>query len=418
MKRITLTVVFACFFVLGFSQKKELKSIKKQVYKKAFAEAKTNLASIENLIANAELKYQTQYQFLLGQTLNGLNDFQGAAKAFKALEKLEFDNGVSKYSSELSSIYKQMTGDLVNSAIEDNKSKNFERSYEKLYLAYELDKVNNQDYLYYAASSAVNGEFYDEALSFYLKLKELNYTGIIKKYYVTEKDTQVESEVSKQEYDLYKKSKSYTNFREADSESRLPEIVKNIALIYVQQGRVEEAIDAISDARSENPKDLGLLLTEADLYIKLDDKVKFAELMEEAIEQDPENPVLYFNLGVINFGQGNNDVARAYFEKSLELDPTYKASYLNLVSLILDGENELIDEMNSLGNSRADNLKYDKLLAQREALYREAVPYLEKSLGIDERDVEVLRTLKNIYGTLGETEKFREVKSKLDALEQ
>lgn len=417
MKRITLSVVFACFFVFGFSQKKELKSIKKQVYKKSFAEAKSNLKAIENLVANAEVKYQTHYQFLLGQTLNGLKDFQGAAKAFKELEKLESDNDQSKYSSQLAPIYQQMTGDLVNSAIEDNKSKDFESSYNKLYLAYELDKVNNQDYLYYAASSAVNGEFYEKALGFYLVLKELNYTGIEKKYYVTDKESQVESEVSKQEFDLYKKSKSYTNFREADTDSRLPEIVKNIALIYVQQGRVEEAIDAISDARAENPKDLGLLLTEADLYIKLDDKVKFAELMEEAIEQDPNNPVLYFNLGVINSGQGNTQKARDYYEKSLELDPTYKASYLNLVTLILDGEKELVDKMNSLGNSRADNLKYDKLLAQREALYREAVPYLEKSLGVDEKDIEVLRTLKNIYGTLGETEKFRETKAKLEALE-
>jgi len=100
------------------------------------------------------------------------------------------------------------------------------------------------------------------------------------------------------------------------------------------------------------------------------------------------------------------------------LDPSYRASYLNLVSLILDGEKELVDEMNSLGNSRADNLKYDQLLLKREGLYREVVPYLEKSLGIDGDDVEVLNTLKNIYGTLGETERFREIKAKIEALEQ
>ena len=55
---------------------------------------------------------------------------------------------------------------------------------------------------------------------------------------------------------------------------------------------------------------------------------------------------------------------------------------------------------------------------KREGLYREVVPYLEKSLGIDGDDVEVLNTLKNIYGTLGETERFREIKAKIEALEQ
>lgn len=417
MKQIVISLVFASFFMFGFSQKKELKSIKKMVSKKAFSEAKSNLESIEGLVANAEAKYQTQYQFLLGNTLNGLKDYEGAVAAFRTLESLESSNGLSKYSSELPAIYQQLTADLVNSAIEDNKTKNYESSFKKLFLSYELDKVNNQDYLYYAASSAINGEFYQEALGFYLTLKKNNYTGITKEYYVTDKESGEESLVSKQEFDLYKKSKTHTNFREADSESRLPEIVKNIALIYVQQGEVEHAIEAISEARAKNPKDLGLLLTEADLYIKLDDKEKFAELMKEAIEQDPSNPILYFNLGVINAGQGNHEDARKYYEKSIELDPAYKASYLNLVSLILDGEKELVDEMNSLGNSRADNIKYDKLLLKREGLYREVVPYLEKSLGIDAKDTEVLNMLKNIYGTLGETEKFREIKAKIEALE-
>lgn len=418
MKRIVISLVFASFFMFGFSQKKELRSISKMVSENAFSEAKSSLESIEGLVANSEVKYQTQYQFLLGNTLSGLKDYQGALAAYKALESLESSSGLSKYAKELPAIYEQLTADLVNSAIEDNKTKNYESSFKKLFLSYEINKENNQDYLYYAASSAINGEFYQEALGFYLTLKEQNYTGITKEYYVTDKESGEESLVSKQEFDLYKKSKSYTNFREADTESRLPEIVKNIALIYVQQGKVEEAIEAISDARAANPKDLGLILTEADLYIKLDDKEKFAELMVEAIDQDPTNPVLYFNLGVINSGQGNAQAAREYYEKSIELDPSYRASYLNLVTLILDGEKELVDEMNSLGNSRADNLKYDQLLLKREGLYREVVPYLEKSLGIDGDDVEVLNTLKNIYGTLGETERFREIKAKIEALEQ
>ena len=82
-------------------------------------------------------------------------------------------------------------------------------------------------------------------------------------------------------------------------ESELPEIVKNIALIYVQLGENEKAISAIQDARKINPDDVNLILNEADLYIRLGDRNKFKELMEQAIEKDPNNAVLYYNLGVI-----------------------------------------------------------------------------------------------------------------------
>ena len=74
--------------------------------------------------------------------------------------------------------------------------------------------------------------------------------------------------------------------------------------------------------------------------------------------------------------------------------------------------------MNSLGTSRADNARYDELKQKREDLYRSAIPYLEKLLAIDAKDVDALKTLMNIYGTLGENEKFKEVKAKIAEVEQ
>ena len=86
--------------------------------------------------------------------------------------------------------------------------------------------------------------------------------------------------------------------------------------------------------------------TEANLYIQLGDKQKFADLMKEAIEKDPNNHILYFNLGVITAEQGDRAKARSYYESAIELDPSYAASYLNLAALILDGEPELVEKMN------------------------------------------------------------------------
>ncbi|GIR18035.1 MAG: hypothetical protein CM15mP32_2220 [Flavobacteriaceae bacterium] len=86
--------------------------------------------------------------------------------------------------------------------------------------------------------------------------------------------------MSAETYVLFQ-NKRYTNFRNEMTESKLPEIVKNIALIYVQQKRNDLAIGAIKEAREANPLDVGLILTEANLYIQLGDKEKFSDLMKK-----------------------------------------------------------------------------------------------------------------------------------------
>ena len=61
------------------------------------------------------------------------------------------------------------------------------------------------------------------------------------------------------------------------TESKLPEIVKNIALIYVQQEN-DLAIGAIKEAREANPLDVGLT-SRSKSYIHCD-KEKFSDLMK------------------------------------------------------------------------------------------------------------------------------------------
>jgi tetratricopeptide (TPR) repeat protein len=162
---------------------------------------------------------------------------------------------------------------------------------------------------------------------------------------------------------------------------------------------------------------MGLLLTEANFYIKIDDKEKFKTMMQEAIQKDPNNPVLYFNLGVITADQGDKTKAAEHYKKTIELDPDYGAAHMNMAALLLGGESAIVDEMNSLGTSRADNAKYEQLKKKREQLYKDAVPYLVKVLEIDPKDGDATKTLMNIYGTLGNNEGYKEMKAKLAALE-
>ena len=139
--------------------------------------------------------------------------------------------------------------------------------------------------------------------------------------------------------------------------------------------------------------------------------------MELAITKEPENGILYYNLGVISGEQGEIDDAINYYQKAISLKPDYEDAYLNLVSEILKGEKSIIDEMNNLGTSRSDNLRYDELKVKREDLYKKCIPFLEDLIGISPKNLSALNTLKNIYGVIGDNDGFRAISAKISEIE-
>ena len=419
MRNILYTLILISS--ISYGQKKELKQAQKLIDQEFYSEALNVLNTNKDFILSSDKKYHAQYYFLNGWALKENSDYLASVNSLKKSMEIERSLRQKKFIENANIIMQQAEADLVNSAVEDNKNGNFKSASVKLYDAYLMnpEKDDNINYLYFSASSAVNSKDYDTALEYYAKLKDMGYTGVVSEYFVTPVETNIEEKVSETEYNLFKNSKDYTNQRVGKTESRLPEIVKNIALIYVQKGEVDLAISAIKEARAINPDDVNLLLSEADLYIKLGDREKFKELMKLAIQKDPDNAILYYNLGVINGEQGEFDEAKKFYLKSLELDPSYTATYLNLVGLILEGEGPIVEEMNKLVTSRkaSDLDKYDQLEEKRVGLYKECLPYLEKLIEIDPANIEAIKTAKNIYYTIDDIDNFKMMNAKLKELE-
>ena len=424
---VCIALTALCFNV--HAQKKELRKIDKLVLESFWEEAKDELETSKSLILSSEDKYKAQFYFYDAKVSNELKDFKNAINSLNNLNKLNPNSNLpTKLELEYSNLGIVISNSVVNSAVTDNQNSNFLDAAEKLIMAYEMDMDKNIDYLYFAAGSAVNGKDYDLSLEYYVKLKNMGYTGIVDEYFVTNNETGVEEKVSQTEYDLLKSSKDYSNPRIGQTESRFPEIVKNIALIYVQQGKNDLAEAAIKEAREIQPDDVSLLLNEADLYIRIsnnsdneEDRLlyrnKFKTLMEKAIELDPDNGILYYNLGVIYAEQGELALAKEKYSQAIKLIPDYVDAYLNLVSVILEDEVSIVDEMNSLGTSKKDNLRYDELKVKREDLYRECVPLLEELLNVSPTNIDALNTLKNIYGVLGNNEAFMKIKAKIEELQ-
>ena len=426
--RAILIIIILLFSFNVQSQKKELRKIDKLVLESFFEEAKDALESSKSLILSSEDKYRAQYYFYDAKVSNELKMYENAISSLNNLLSINESVYPTKVEQEYKNLSIIISNGIVNGAVNDNKEGNFLDAAEKLIMAYNMDTEQYVDYLYFAAGSAVNGKDYEKSLKYYLELKNKGYTGIVDEFFVTNNETGQEEKVSQTEYDLLKSSKEYSNPRIGQTESRFPEIVKNIALIYVQQGQNELAEEAIKEARAIQPDDVSLLLNEADLYIRIsnnsdndDERLfyrnKFKSLMEMAIEMDPTNGILYYNLGVIYAEQGELELSKEKYQKAIELIPDYVDAYLNLVSIILEDEVAIVEEMNSLGNSKKDNLRYDELKNDRENLYRECVPLLEELLKVSPENIDALNTLKNIYGVLGENEAFMQVKAKMEDIQ-
>lgn len=403
MKKQLVALSLGLMSVAIFAQKNELKVAEKAIKKGLFKEAQAAILPLEGMEANMDSKYEAKYYFIKGSAYGKMN-VEKSAEAYNKLFEVEKESGKSRYTDDA----RPMLDDLVQFVSEKaadayNNDKNYAEATKNFYLTYKLSPTDTS-FLYNAAVSASLAKQYDDSFKYYKELQKVGYTGAKTEYFAINKDSgEKENLGSEKNRDTMLKFGQYIDPTDENSASKEAEIVKNISYILIAQGKTEEAIVAIKEARESDPKDLNLLLNEAQLYIKLEQMDKFGILMQEAIQLDPKNPTLFFNLGVVNQGEGKTEDAIGYYKKAIELDPEYGDAFMNLAVAILSGEKAIIEEMNkNLSNFK----KYDELEVVQKALYKRALPYLERADEI-ERTENTVKSLLNIYDLTGNTAKAK-----------
>lgn len=407
---VALAIMVATF---SYAQKKELKEAEKAIKDNNFAEAKSILGQVEPMLSSMDDKYKAQYYYLNAEALyaNGSASNDDVSKALKNLGLVE-----GEYAEESAALKNSMIQSFVKKGNDAYESKDYSVSSKNFENAYRVSPKDTL-YLYYAAVTATGVQEFDRAIDLYEELEELNYTGIETEYIAIDVETnEIEVFQSKNIRDISVKGGTHIKPSQRNTESKQGEIVKNMALIYTSKGQNEKALAAMAKAREANPDDLNLLISEANLYFQMGNKDKFKELLQEATQKDPNNPELQFNLGVMSQESGDFDSAKKYYDRAIELDPTYTNAEINMAAMILDQEKDLIEEMNSLGSSPADNKRYDELKLQRSEIYKSAIPYLEAVLKTDPSNIDAAKTLMNIYSATGDTVKFKAMKATVESL--
>ena len=404
---------------IAFSQSKEIKKADRALSKGDLIEAMDYIKQAEPLISASDKDEKANFYLTKGKIYlaDAGKDFGKMKTAAESLLKAK-ELGVSgKMEEDFNNAKQNLRVALVNSAIEDQNANNYAIAADKLYLSYSVNKKDTSD-LYYAAGNAVNAKNFDKALEYYKTLMNIGYTGIKKEFVATNLETgEVEPFYDEAERNNALMTGSYTKPEERMSESVQGDILQKITLIYISQGKTEEAKELMDKARAANPDDVSLMRADADLAYKVGDMARYDKLMNEIVKTDPNNPELYYNLGVGAAKLGENEKAINYYNKALELKPDYGYAHINIAAIMLQEEGKIVEEMNSLGNSAADNRKYDELKEKRKKLYQDVVPHLETAVKQYDTNVELVRTLMNIYSQLGEDAKFKEMKAKLETLE-
>jgi len=400
-----------------FGQKDELKSAQNAINAKSYAAAMTSLNQAESLIAGADQKTTAQFYYLKALALyqNGSKqaDIEKVSAAFNQL--IAYEKGTKvKYTPEIQELTNTLIVSTATQASEDYKAATISEAdadYAKAAKGFHMVYVlSPKDTLYLDNSALIynKAKEYQTSSELYEKLLELNYTGISTTYVATNKDDGQDVTYNDEKtMNLQVKLGLAENPRTEINESRRNIIFKYLAENYVELGDLDKALEVIADGRKEFPESYELLITEANIYFKKDNKAKFKELLEEAIRLNPTDANLYYNVGVMNMDQKNIDEAIANFKKAIELNPKFAEAYQNIGTAVIDKALPIVEEMNK---SLSDFDKYDKLQEKQFAIYREALPYYEKAYELNKSSIGVVQTLLGLYENLDMQDKVEKLR--------
>lgn len=191
-----------------------------------------------------------------------------------------------------------------------------------------------------------------------------------------------------------------------------PYCYNRVITLLKDQEKYSDALEVSKNARLAYPDNQDLLTAQLNVYLSAG-MFEEAELeMEVAAGEEPDDPSMWFALGVVKDNLEKVDEAEAAYLRSLEVDPLYFNSNMNLAILYFSKASKMIEVANEIPAKEVD--KYN--LAKRDALkvLEKAIPYFEAAYEI-RPNREILMDLKEAYVQLGDTENYTRIKALLEA---
>lgn len=180
---------------------------------------------------------------------------------------------------------------------------------------------------------------------------------------------------------------------------------------YLGMGDTVKAEATLKELPTLFPDDKTITLQLIDLYIKSGKNEEAQKYIEVAKAADPTNYTLYFASGIIYLNEEKYDAAIVELQKSIDINPEVfdtqygiGAAHINKAAEMFKAANEIMDVK-----------KYSEAVDQANAVYAKALPYMEKAYQLNPEDTYTMESLKELYYRLKKTDKYNEIKAKLEA---
>lgn len=203
------------------------------------------------------------------------------------------------------------------------------------------------------------------------------------------------------------------------------------AKAFKDMGQEEQYVATIKEGRKKYPNEDILVTEELNMALKAGKNDEALNNLKTAIQKDPTNKILQYNLGTIyyNLADFDNmtdrspyeegyqeiiDGSEAAFKKAIELDPAYFDAYYNLGALYINHAKVV----ESYGNKLTDDKAYELESKKADEFFDKSLPQLEKALELNADDYNTMATLKQLYLRKGQMDKFKAMDEKLKTFQK
>lgn len=199
-----------------------------------------------------------------------------------------------------------------------------------------------------------------------------------------------------------------------------PYVYQILAEKLVEMDKPDMAQQIIDKGRQKYPTNEAILITELNFYLSQGRAGEIVSKLESAITMDPTNSELYFALGnsyseLMKLDSTNQkkyfDGAVNAYKQAISNKPEGFDAYLNLGALYYNSAIELNKKMVNLPLDA--EVEYKRMEKERNELYSLALPYFEQALKIDQTNIPIIQSLKEIYAKTNNFEKMNEMKKLL-----
>ena len=392
MKKLILSLMLLACFAAAKAQKSELSSAKNnyalyEVSMQTNTELKKKLeplnaakTSIDKASTHDKTKdvpevwaYKSMIYSALAVTdtvnkQNAETAFKTALESIAKAKELDKDGENAKY---IENSERNLSIMMQNKGVAAYNTKNFKEAFEAFkYIA----NVIPQDSAFsmYAAIAAKEAQMPEEAIDYYGRTLKLN--------------------------------------------TKNPGLYQELGRLYLAKRDTANALPTFGEGRIYHPTNKDLMFDELNIYISRGEIASQISKIEQAISQEPDNKTLYFILGVAYSSSDNIDKAEEAYKKAIELDPSYSDAVYNLAVIYINRGNGYINEANKLPSAKSSDAKYNALKAQFDGELKKALPLLETAREQSPRDVNILRTLQEVYVKLNQMDKAAAIKEELKQL--